>query len=76
MPRSPSAFEGVGGLGRIPRGQTDLFNSGTNSNIGTSRVQFVLGFSSRWELKAIDTRSICPLSIRARCRAKKTRLMT
>jgi hypothetical protein len=31
-------------LGRIPRGQTDLFNSGENSNIGTSRVQFVLGF--------------------------------
>ena len=33
-------------LGRIPRGQTDLFKSGTNSNIGTSRVQFVRGFSS------------------------------
>jgi hypothetical protein len=33
-------------------------------------------FGSRSELKAIDTRSICPLSIRARCRAKKTRLMT
>ena len=53
-------------LGRIPRGQTDLFNSGTNSNIGTSRVQFVLGFSSRKELKAINTRSVCPLAIRAR----------
>ena len=52
--------------GRIPRGQTHLFNAGTNLDIGTGRVQFELGFSSRWELKAIDTRSICPLAIRAR----------
>ena len=29
------------GLGRIARGQTDLFDSGTNSKIGTSRVQLV-----------------------------------
>ncbi|KAJ1480868.1 hypothetical protein T484DRAFT_2773965 [Baffinella frigidus] len=28
-------------LSRIARGQTDLFNSGTNSKIGTSRVQIV-----------------------------------
>ena len=53
-------------LGRIPGGQINLFNVGTNSNIGTSRVQFVLGFSSRRELKATNTRSIYPLAIRAR----------
>ena len=28
-------------LGRIARGQTDYFNPGTNSKIGTSRVQLV-----------------------------------
>ena len=50
----------------VARGQTGLFNSGTNSKFGTSRVQFVLGFSSHRELKAINTRSICPLAIRAR----------
>ena len=33
-------------LCRIARGQTDLFNMFTNSNISTCRVQFVLGFSS------------------------------
>ena len=33
---------------------------------GVQFVHFVLGFSSRWELKAIDTRSIGPLAIRAR----------
>jgi len=57
-------------LGRIPKRQTNLFNSGTNSKIGTSRVQVVLGVSSRWELKAINTRSVCPLGIRQRSRVQ------
>jgi len=38
----------------------------TAFSIGTSRVHFVVGSCARWELKAIDTRAICPLAIRAR----------